>query len=179
MRKIFPLIAILVIAAWTISARAANMTFMTVTSTKQGQFKGEAANREQKGAIMVLGFAMEMDAPRDPASGMPTGRRVHKPVVITKDLDSSSPQFFQAAAGNETLKTVVIEFARSDPRGLETVYYKVTLTNANIASLKQFTADSASGRAGAPLEEISLTFQKIEVESVTGKTTAQDDWLSK
>jgi type VI secretion system (T6SS) effector Hcp len=30
-------------------------------------------------------------SPRDPASGLPTGKRMHKPFVITKEIDKSSP----------------------------------------------------------------------------------------
>jgi hypothetical protein len=30
-------------------------------------------------------------SPRDPASGLPTGKRMHKPFVITKYIDKSSP----------------------------------------------------------------------------------------
>jgi hypothetical protein len=34
-------------------------------------------------------------SPRDSASGLPTGKRQHKPIVITKELDKSSPLLFQ------------------------------------------------------------------------------------
>ncbi len=33
----------------------------------------------------------EIVSPRDPASGLPTGKRMHKPFVITKELDKMSP----------------------------------------------------------------------------------------
>ncbi len=38
-------------------------------------------------------------SPRDAASGLPTGKRQHKPFVITKELDKASPLLAKAAAG--------------------------------------------------------------------------------
>jgi type VI protein secretion system component Hcp len=37
-------------------------------------------------------------SPRDAASGLPTGKRMHKPFVITKELDKSSPTLAESAA---------------------------------------------------------------------------------
>lgn len=34
----------------------------------------------------------ETIAPRDPATGLPTGKRMHKPIVITKQSDKSTPK---------------------------------------------------------------------------------------
>lgn len=39
----------------------------------------------------VISFEQEIVSPRDAASGLPTGKRMHKPFVITKELDKSSP----------------------------------------------------------------------------------------
>ena len=38
----------------------------------------------------VISFDQEIVSPRDAASGLPTGKRMHKPFVITKELDKSS-----------------------------------------------------------------------------------------
>lgn len=39
----------------------------------------------------TISFEQEIVSPRDAASGLPTGKRMHKPFVITKELDKSSP----------------------------------------------------------------------------------------
>lgn len=39
----------------------------------------------------IISFDQEIISPRDAASGLPTGKRMHKPFVITKELDKSSP----------------------------------------------------------------------------------------
>jgi hypothetical protein len=38
----------------------------------------------------TIDFDQEIISPRDAASGLPTGKRMHKPFVITKELDRSS-----------------------------------------------------------------------------------------
>ena len=39
-------------------------------------------------------------SPRDAASGLPTGKRMHKPFVITKELDKASPMLGRSAKGS-------------------------------------------------------------------------------
>lgn len=39
----------------------------------------------------TISFEQEVVSPRDVASGLPTGKRMHKPFVITKELDRNSP----------------------------------------------------------------------------------------
>ena len=84
------------------------------------------------------------------------------------------PQFLQATATNEQLTKVVMEFWDTDPLkgGSPRPHFVVTLTNASGAEVKQ--------RLGNDLltEDISFTFQKIEVEDRIGKTIFMDDWAA-
>jgi len=82
------------------------------------------------------------------------------------------------------LDDVKFEFQRTNANGEEEIYYTITLTNARVASIHQFTNDELPA-AGAPkgksfdtmeLEEVSFSFQKIEIESKEGKTMGSDDW---
>jgi len=52
------------------------------------------------GRIMVT---YNIVSPKDPASGLPTGKRMHKPMLITKELDKSSPKLIT------NLGTVVLD----------------------------------------------------------------------
>jgi hypothetical protein len=47
----------------------------------------------------VINFEQEIVSPRDAASGLPTGKRQHKPFVITKELDKSSPVLAKGGSG--------------------------------------------------------------------------------
>ncbi|HEY3366074.1 MAG TPA: type VI secretion system tube protein TssD [Symbiobacteriaceae bacterium] len=135
---------------------------MVVDSQKQGRIKGSASD----GSIAAMKYSHQIVSPRDPASGLPTGQRMHKPLVITKLLDRSSPQMMEVLVNNENLTKVEIRFVNA--AGL---YYTVKLTNANIASVDQKTYPD-----GTQVEEIGFTYERIEWTWADGGVTSGDDW---
>jgi type VI protein secretion system component Hcp len=54
--------------------------------------------------------------------------------------------------------------------------YTVKLSNAFVSEIKQYT-DVVNGLA-VVLEDVSFTFQRIEVEDPATKTMAMDDWMA-
>jgi type VI secretion system secreted protein Hcp len=151
--------------------------YVTVDAVKQGKFKGEGLAGD-RGRIPGVGLEYEANAPRDPFSGQASGKRQHKPVVFTKEWGISSPQFYSALFTNEVLKSVVFEFIGTTSRG-EEVDHTIKLTNAAISGVRQYVHNGPSGGPAVDtreLQEVTFTFQKIEIESETGKTTATDEW---
>src|SRR5215831_19835969 len=53
---------------------------MTVHGHKQGDFKGDIITGRAGNLINVVAYQYSVASPRDPASGLPTGRRQHRPV---------------------------------------------------------------------------------------------------
>jgi type VI secretion system secreted protein Hcp len=143
--------------------------YVTIEGTKQGKFKGEGRSIDR---IEGLRFSYEVAAPHDALTGQTSGRRQHRPLTITKEWGASTPQLLQALATNEVLKSVVIEFVRTSPQGREEVYYSIKLTNASISDIKQYTDKESM----TELEDVSFTFQRIELENRLGGTSAIDDW---
>jgi hypothetical protein len=94
--------------------------------------------------------------PRDPATGLPTGKRRHAPVAFVK----------------------VWEFLETLPDGKEAVAYTRALTNAAVSAATLAIPGPPAVPAGATeqLQEVSLTFQKIEIRSLLGQTGTVDDW---
>jgi len=153
--------------------------YMIIEGTKQGKLKGESVRTAHKDKIPILGFEYEVAAPRDLASGQASGKRQHKPVKVIKEWGASSPQLFQAVTTNEVLKSVTFEFYRTTPEGKEDQHYSIKLTNATVSGHRKFIDKSvkhSDGHDVHELEEISFTFQKIDVESKWGKSMATDDW---
>lgn len=144
--------------------------YLQVESTRQGKFRGESSARS--GWLEGRRFSYQVTAPRDSASGLPTGKRRHSPVSIVKPLDASSPQFFSAAVNNENLKAVTVEFTRRGSDGQDRVYYSIKLTNASIGSIRQFTD------CGEEMEEITMFFKTITETHTAGGVTAEDDWAT-
>ena len=145
---------------------------MKVTGHKTGVFKGEdtARAKDAVNLINVTGYQYELTSPRDPASGLPTGKRMHKPLTISHEMGGSSPQFLNALATNESLDSVVINFFRIDRSGRDVNYYRVTLTNGSVSDVKQFSSGNDV------MEDVSFTFQKIQQEDLIAKTSFTDDW---
>ena len=147
---------------------------LAVVAQTQGAFKGDDFNtaKNAQGLINVLGYSSEIISPRDPATGLPTGKRVWKPVMVTHLMGGSTPQFLAAAATNENLKSVVINFYHFTNREQEVNYFRVTLTNATVSDVRDYTS------AGEVLEEDSFTFQKIEEQDFIAHTDFVDNFSS-
>jgi type VI secretion system secreted protein Hcp len=149
--------------------------FVTIQGAKQGKFKGESLRQGLNDRIEALKLSYEAASPRDVASGQAAGRRQHKPLVITKEWGPATPQILQALVTNEVLIFVLIEFFALNPQGQLEMAHSIRLTNAAVASVKQFTEKDQRGIY--PQEEVSFVFQKIEVVNLRGKTAVADDWV--
>ena len=143
--------------------------FIAVEGTKQGKFKGESTAKPFKDQSRVLKFSYGVVSPRDVSTGQPSGKRQHKPVVITREPGAASPQFFRALVTNEVLKPVVIKFLRANVTGVNEVQQIIRLSNASILDFRQYVADD-----GRWLEDVAFAFQQIQIENKPGKTMAVD-----
>ena len=66
-----------------------------VEGLKAGEYMVSLCDAKGKSVVAgptPLSFEYEVKAPRDAASGLPTGKRQHKPMTITKEWDKSSPK---------------------------------------------------------------------------------------
>jgi type VI secretion system secreted protein Hcp len=142
---------------------------MKVVGNKTGTFKGDSAQKNHEDQILVSGYVFQVDSPRDLATGQATGRRVYQPVRVTHLLDAASPQFLNACATNELLKSVVINFYETDRAGREVNFYRVTLTDATVSSVKQNTSGATV------LEDDSFTFRKVEQDDLIAHTSFIDE----
>jgi len=151
----------------------------TVTGAKQGAFKGESNQKGREGKIPGVALSYGVLSPREVTSGQATGKRQQHPVVFTKEWGASSPQFYTAAYTNEVLSSVLFEFYYASPTGAQIVDHSIKLTNATIIQVEQSVMIPQSGGPiidSRDLQVISFTFQKIEITSLTGGTSASDSW---
>ncbi len=138
-----------------------------IEGSRQGRFKGEGTTDTTRDRIVGFEYLHELGQPTD-KDGMPSGKARHLPITFTKEWGAASPQIFQAAANGETLKTVMFEFYQPNASGGLERFYTVKLTNAMVSHVRQRIV------AGRDLEDVSMTFQKIEVEHTGSKTRAED-----
>jgi type VI secretion system secreted protein Hcp len=170
-------IAGFVLLAVALPASATDI-YCTVVGAKQGPFQGDLVARGNATQIAVYTLTQELKVPFDAATGQSAGKRQHSPLTIVKELDKSSPQFFEAAVTNEVLKSVTCTLNRNSANGQTRAYFKITLTNAIIVEIKD-TGDGVNGVAlGDERERISFSYQKIELTDLDSNTTAADDWTA-
>lgn len=154
--RLFVLSTVVAVLLPAVSAHAAFDAYMTIKGSRQGQIKGDAMSDQIRLVNVVRDTPM--------ATRMPTGRRMHSTITITKEIDKATPMLAKAASTNELLSEVVITFT-GGAAGAKTAQ-KIVLTNATILSVRK-----AGGN-----EMITLDYQTIEVTYAKGGKTAMDDW---
>jgi len=152
--------------------------YLKMKGQKSGAVKGSVTQKGRADTIMVVAYSHEVVSPRDAASGLPTGKRMHKPITITKEIDKASPILFNIMINNENITEFELDFWRPSAQGAEAHFYTVKLTNANICQMHEYMLDNKvpENMKFPPMETVSFTYQKIEWTWVDGGITANDDW---
>lgn len=110
-------------------------------------------------AIRIVAFENEVIAPRDAASGLPTGKRQHKPLTVTKPIDKASPMLYNALLTGETIPS--IELAAGNPAARSGGYLKIRLENVKVAGITARSGGAGASDDRLPMEEIALSYGKI------------------
>jgi type VI secretion system secreted protein Hcp len=164
----------------TAQSDAALDASLYIVGQKSGAIKGSVAQVGREGSIMVLGASHSIISPRDAASGLPTGKRQHKPFTIVKEIDKASPTLYTLLTTNENLTSVTIKFytpqVKGAAGGAETQSYTVTLTNASITAISFHDTADKTTNDEPPKEEVSFTYQKIQWTWTDGGITSSDTW---
>lgn len=159
---------------------ALNCYITKIKGEKQGAIKGSVTQKGREGWIECFAFEHKVHSPRDPASGLPTGKRVHSPVKIIKPIDKSTPLLMNVLVNNENIPELELQFFSPSAAGAETNFYTIKLTNANISEIKPYMLMNRNPdyMKYPEMEEVSFTYQKVEWTFVKGGITAMDDWES-
>jgi type VI secretion system secreted protein Hcp len=93
-------------------------------------------------------------------SGLPSGKRQHKPFVITKTLDKSSPVLLKACATGTHFPELRLDAFRTR-QGRSELYLTITLEDVMVGTF-QTSGGAATGASVAPEEQehIAFTFTK-------------------
>ncbi len=152
--------------------------YLRLVGEQRGHIRGSVTEKGREGLIMVAAVEHELISPRDPTSGQPTGKLMHKPVTITKPLDRSSPLLYTMLINNENITEWQLQFFRTSSTGTQVNHYTIRLMNSAIAGI-EFHMPSNRDPALAnqsEFEEVSFTYQAIEWTWMEGGITARDDW---
>jgi type VI secretion system secreted protein Hcp len=151
--------------------------FLTLKGKLQGDIKGSSTLKGREGKIIVIAANHEVLSPKDVTTGLPSGKHMHRPFVITKEVDKSTPLLYNMLIKNEIAITWILQFYQANAQGLEKQYYTVQLTNATITDIafKMDNNKHADLMQYAAYEEVSFVYQKIEWLYVDGGIEAVDD----
>jgi type VI protein secretion system component Hcp len=137
----------------------AHMNWIVVSSVVAGDLNGEAmADREVSAPASKEAIGSQSSgagagkvmaaAPRDAATGMASGKRMHKPFTITKEVDKASPLLTKACASGQHYSEVDVQLASGA---------KYTLSDVMVSSVQKLSGGDR------PMETVSFTYQKIEM----------------
>src|SRR4051812_11755782 len=102
--------------------------YLTLKGQQHGKVQGSVTQKGREGSILVVATSHEIVSPRDPATGLATGRRQHKPFVITKPIDKSTPILRSMLVTNENITEWTLKFWRAGAQtGAQQQYYTVDL----------------------------------------------------
>jgi len=144
--------------------------YAKIKGAAHGNITGGVTAAAFIGQIQVNTVAFGVGHPTDISTGHPTGKRVARPVIITKPLDRSSPLLHQSATTNESLTVdiaYVVEGEGHKP------YATLSLKNAMIRDFNH-----EAGFTGSSVETLSFTYTKIEFTWVDGGIVSMDDWMA-
>jgi type VI secretion system secreted protein Hcp len=152
--------------------------YMRLTGDIQGEINGSVTQAGREDSIMVIAFSHEVESPRNASSGLATGKRQHKPLIITKEIDKSTPLLINALTTNENLSEVILQFWQPSRSGREFQYYTIELTNARIVDIHQEMLNNKypENMQHSEREHISFVYQKITWTYEDGGITSTDNW---
>jgi type VI secretion system secreted protein Hcp len=151
---------------------------MEVEGKNQGKIEGSCDMQGREGTILAYAMDHEIRIPRDPQSGLPSGKRIHGPLKIVKEFDKASPKLYQALCTGEHLKNVTLKWYRIDATGSEEHYFTHTMEDAVIVEIKPYVpmAFLPQNEPYRHMEEVSFTYSKIKWTWEPDGIESEDSW---
>jgi type VI secretion system secreted protein Hcp len=133
----------------------------------QGKIRGSSTknkgSRDSSAGIECHGFEFGVVAPYDASSGLPTGKRQHKPISISREVDSASPLLWHALCTNESFQSATLSFFKPSKGGKETVYHTIELTNGMITKIGY-----ARPVRGKRCESLTIQYEELSMDGTKG-----------
>jgi type VI secretion system secreted protein Hcp len=152
--------------------------YLTLTGETQGKVEGSCTQAGREGLMEIYGFSHEVISPRDAASGLPTGKRQHKPVSVTKPIDKATPLLMNILTNNENITAWRLDFWQPSRSGKEFQYYTIELLNGSVASIRAEMLNNKypENMKHEVREHLAFCYQKITWTWQDGGISAEDDW---
>ena len=139
----------------------ANNGYMTITGKAQGLISAGCSSQDSIGnkcqsghidEIMVLSYTHNM------VNIGNINKPTHRPILITKNVDKSSPLLAQALSSREEIKCT-INFYRVSSFGLQEKFYSVSINGGGIADLTLEMPHVILHHDAEPQEHIAIRYR--------------------
>jgi len=156
------------------------ISHLELEGERQGRIEGSCDQEGREGTILIYGMNQEIHIPRDPRSGLPSGKRIHGPLTVVKEFDKASPKLYQALCTGEHLRAT-LKWYRLDPTGTEEHYFTHTLEDAITVSMKPYSpiAFLPENEPFRHMEEISFTYSRIKWTWEPDGIESEDSWAAR
>jgi type VI secretion system secreted protein Hcp len=150
------------------------MTAGTFTQDSVGNIYQEGHEDE----CLVQAVKHDIVIPTDPQSGQPSGQRVHKPIILTKIFDKSSPLLYNALCSGERLTNVTLKWYRTSSAGTQEHYFTHVFEDAVIVGIHTWMPNCQDPAMAhfTHLEDVWINYRRITWTHEVGGTSATDDW---
>ena len=143
----------------------------------QGESTQVSLGREN--SIECVYFESEVVTAREAGSGMATGRRQYKPIILRKRLDKATPLLAKGLTENQVAEGI-FKFFRPNPSGDGTTeqFFTIAFKQGRIASIKQWNPDTIEPATSTwpSMEEIGFVFHTIKWTYTNGGIEHEDSW---
>lgn len=153
-------------------------SFMQVTGKTQGKIEGSCTIKGKENTIEVWAMEHKIEIPRNIHDGLPSGSRIHQPLMIEKNIDKSSPKLYQALTSGEQLTEVILDYWRITPEGKEEKYFTIKLETAIIVNMETFYPETfvPENEVYRHMEKVAFTYEKIIWTWQPDGIEAEDNW---
>lgn len=152
--------------------------YLSLEGNTQGLIAGEAPQKGREDMIEIYDIKHHIEIPRDTHTGLPTGQRIHHPLVLTTRLGSQSPKIMQAVTSGEQMKKFELKYYRITDKGQEEHFYTIKLEKAILVSVHLDTPETfkEENKPYNDMEHLAFTYTKIIHTFEPKGIEAEDDW---
>ncbi len=125
--------------------------------------KGSVDVQDREGSIEIVAMEHQLYIPTDNNTGKLTGARIHAPVILMKEIDSSTPYLYKAVTTGQTLKSAELKWYRINDAGQEVEYFNTKLESVKVVRVAPLMYDikDASKERHNHQESLELRYEKI------------------
>ncbi|VVE46603.1 type VI secretion protein [Pandoraea iniqua] len=155
--------------------------YLSLEGAKQGKIEGSCEIEAHLGKILIQAVDHRVELPKNPQSGLPSGKRQHLGMNVTKVIDKASPKIEQALCTGERLTKALLEFYHVTKEGHEEQYYTIELFNAVVVASHTWVPNclDKNNASLGHMQDIEMTYEKIVWTWVKDGIQTDDDWFQR